>query len=330
MAKTEPSVPPVHQPYVSANEKTTEGTVRAVVLGIILSIVFTAANAYLGLYVGMTVSASIPAAVISMAILRKLMKTGSILENNLVQTIASAGVSLASGIIFTIPAFFIWNATRGDIAVPSIATISLISIMGGALGILMMIPLRRLLIRDEASHAAVPRRDGVRGGADRGRARRLDGPQGDRRSRRGRGLQDRHADRTLEREPDTGTACALEGIPGDGRDTGAAGRGLHSGAADFGGDAGGRRAGHAGAGADDRVLRFGQSESDLSLAGHGGRGNERRGDSLNLCALHRRGRGDDGRNIEPAEGDAVAGALDGLGGVAAAAVFQGRAGAHRS
>lgn len=149
----------MHQPYISAQEKITEGTVRAVVLGVILSIVFTAANAYLGLHVGMTVSASIPAAVISMAILRRLMKTGSILENNLVQTIASAGVSLASGIIFTIPAFFIWHATHSDIAVPSILTITFISLMGGALGILMMIPLRRLLIRDE--HHTLPYPEGT-------------------------------------------------------------------------------------------------------------------------------------------------------------------------
>jgi putative OPT family oligopeptide transporter len=147
------------KPYVAAHETTSEGTVRAVVLGVILSIVFTAANAYLGLYVGMTVSASIPAAVISMAVLRKLLRSGSILENNLVQTIASAGVSLASGIIFTIPAFFIWNITRGDIAIPSILTISFISIIGGALGILMMVPLRRLLIRDE--HATLPYPEGT-------------------------------------------------------------------------------------------------------------------------------------------------------------------------
>ncbi|HEY3296284.1 MAG TPA: oligopeptide transporter, OPT family [bacterium] len=159
MAKIESAAPPAHKPYVSSQENVTEGTVRAVVLGVILSVVFTAANAYLGLYVGMTVSASIPAAVISMAILRKLMKTGSILENNLVQTIASAGVSLASGIIFTIPAFFIWHETRGDIAIPSIAKISFISIMGGALGILMMIPLRRLLIRDE--HHTLPYPEGT-------------------------------------------------------------------------------------------------------------------------------------------------------------------------
>jgi putative OPT family oligopeptide transporter len=159
LAKIEAPPVAVHEPYVSAQTVTTEGTARAIILGVILSIVFTAANAYLGLYVGMTVSASIPAAVISMAVLRKVLRRGSILENNLVQTIASAGVSLASGIIFTIPAFFIWHQTRGDIAIPSVWVISYISILGGALGILMMIPLRRLLIRDE--HATLPYPEGT-------------------------------------------------------------------------------------------------------------------------------------------------------------------------
>jgi putative OPT family oligopeptide transporter len=159
VAQTNATPPTTHTPYVSPQAIMTEGTVRAIILGVILSVVFTAANAYLGLYVGMTVSASIPAAVISMAVLRKLLRRGSILENNLVQTIASAGVSLASGIIFTIPAFYIWNATRGDIAIPSILTVSFISIIGGALGILMMVPLRGLLIRDE--HATLPYPEGT-------------------------------------------------------------------------------------------------------------------------------------------------------------------------
>lgn len=136
-----------------------EMTVRAVILGVILGIVFTAANAYLGLYIGMTVSASIPAAVISMAILRNLMRGGTVLENNIVQTVASSGESLAAGIIFTIPAFFIWNAGRGDIAVPGIAEIGYVAILGGILGILMMIPLRRMLIRDE--HDTLPYPEGT-------------------------------------------------------------------------------------------------------------------------------------------------------------------------
>src|SRR5699024_11658617 len=86
-----------------------EFTVMGMVVGGILAIVFGAANAYLGLIVGMTVSASIPAAVISMAILRLIMKRTSILENNIVQTITSTGESLAAGVIFTLPALFFWN-----------------------------------------------------------------------------------------------------------------------------------------------------------------------------------------------------------------------------
>lgn len=145
-------------PYVSAAQTLPELSTRAILLGVIIGIVFTAANAYLGLYIGMTVSASIPAAVISMAVLRKLLRRGTVLENNIVQTIASAGESLAAGIIFTIPAFFIWHAANPEIAVPGIVKISYIALLGGVLGILMMIPLRRMLIRDE--HAALPYPEG--------------------------------------------------------------------------------------------------------------------------------------------------------------------------
>ena len=162
------------QPYVSAETVMAESTLRALVLGVLLGMVFTAANAYLGLYVGMTVSASIPAAVMSMFILRKLFKGGTILENNMVQTIASSGESLAAGVIFTIPAFFIWSAQGKDIEIPGLATIAFITLIGGALGILMMIPLRRMLIRDE--HDTLPYPEGTacaevliageRGGAD--------------------------------------------------------------------------------------------------------------------------------------------------------------------
>ncbi len=159
MATSEPLNKSQHNPFIAHEQRIPEMTARALILGIILSIVFTAANAYLGLYIGMTVSASIPAAVISMAVLRKIMRRGTILENNLVQTIASSGESLAAGIIFTIPAFFIWNATRGDIAIPSIGKIAYISMLGGVLGVLMMIPLRRMLIRDE--HGVLPYPEGT-------------------------------------------------------------------------------------------------------------------------------------------------------------------------
>ena len=96
------------KPYIPAEKVTAEMTVTSVIMGVILAIVFGAANAYLGLRVGMTVSASIPAAVISMGVIRVIMKKNSILESNLVQTIGSAGESLAAGAIFTMPALFLW------------------------------------------------------------------------------------------------------------------------------------------------------------------------------------------------------------------------------
>jgi len=96
-------------PYVPPEKVMPEFTVLSVVLGVLLAVVFGAANAYLGLRVGMTISASIPAAVISMGIVRGLLRRKSILENNMVQTIASAGESLAAGAIFTLPALFMWG-----------------------------------------------------------------------------------------------------------------------------------------------------------------------------------------------------------------------------
>ena len=96
------------KPYIPAEKVTAEMTVTSVLMGVILAIVFGAANAYLGLRVGMTVSASIPAAVISMGVIRVIMKKNSILESNLVQTIGSAGESLAAGAIFTMPALFLF------------------------------------------------------------------------------------------------------------------------------------------------------------------------------------------------------------------------------
>ena len=96
------------RPYIDANKVVPEFTFTSVILGIVLAVVFGAANAYLGLRVGMTVSASIPVAVISMGILRVILKKDSILENNMVQTIGSAGESLAAGSIFTMPALYMW------------------------------------------------------------------------------------------------------------------------------------------------------------------------------------------------------------------------------
>lgn len=142
-----------YEPYIPADQALPEFTAFTLILGAVLSVVFGAANAYLGLKVGMTVSASIPSAVASMAILRGIMHRESILENNIVQTIASSGESVAAGVIFTIPALFLWNTN------PSIAQIISISIIGGVLGVLMMIPLRRFLIVEE--HGTLPYPEGT-------------------------------------------------------------------------------------------------------------------------------------------------------------------------
>ena len=98
------------KPYIPADRITPELTVTSIIVGVILAVVFGAANAYLGLRVGMTVSASIPSAVLAMGIIRVIMRRNSILESNMVQTIGSAGESLAAGAIFTLPALFLWAA----------------------------------------------------------------------------------------------------------------------------------------------------------------------------------------------------------------------------
>lgn len=134
------------EPYIPASQTgLAEFTVQAVVLGVLLSFIMCAANIYVGLYAGMTVSAAIPASVISMAVLRGMLQRGTILENNIVHTIASSGESLAAGIIFTVPAlvllgiwetFNYWETT-------------LIAMAGGVMGVVMMIPLRRPMIIEQ-------------------------------------------------------------------------------------------------------------------------------------------------------------------------------------
>lgn len=143
------------KPYVPAEKVTAEMTVTSVIMGIILAVVFGAANAYLGLRVGMTVSASIPAAVISMGVIRVIMKKNSILESNLVQTIGSAGESLAAGAIFTMPALFLW-AEEGLCEKPGLVEITLIALCGGVLGVLFMVPLRNALIVKEHATLLYP------------------------------------------------------------------------------------------------------------------------------------------------------------------------------
>ena len=146
------------KPYIPADKVVPEFTVTSIVIGIILAVVFGAANAYLGLLVGMTISASIPAAVISMGIIRVILRRDSILENNIVQTIGSAGESLAAGAIFTLPALFLW-AEEGKIEFPSMITIFFIALFGGLLGVCFMVPLRQALIVEE--HGTLPFPEGT-------------------------------------------------------------------------------------------------------------------------------------------------------------------------
>ena len=117
-----------------------EFTLKAVLCGLFFGVLFGAANAYLGLKAGLTVSTSIPIAVLSVAVFRVLGRGGTVLEANMAQTIGSASSSLASGTIFTIPALFLWGI------VPTVQQVALLALCGGLLGILAMVPLRRLLI----------------------------------------------------------------------------------------------------------------------------------------------------------------------------------------
>lgn len=134
------------EPYISAEESPMELTLRVLIVGVVLGVLMTAANAYLGLYAGMTVSASIPAAVMSMIILRTLFDDVSILENNAVQTMASAGESLAAGVIFTVPALLVLGLWQ---EIQFIETF-IIALLGGLLGTMFTIALRRLFIVEEA------------------------------------------------------------------------------------------------------------------------------------------------------------------------------------
>ena len=149
---------PEFKPYIPADKITPEITLTSLITGVLLAIIFGAANAYLGLRVGMTVSASIPAAVIAMGVIRILMRRNSILESNIVQTIGSAGESVAAGAIFTLPALFLW-AAEGKTAKPEIIEITLIALIGGLLGVFFMVPLRNALIVKE--HGILPYPEGT-------------------------------------------------------------------------------------------------------------------------------------------------------------------------
>ena len=153
-----------YQPYVSADRKIAELTPVAILLGALLGIIFAAANAAVGLRVGLTISASIPAAVMAVALFKMLkvtgLKQGTILENNAVQTIGSAGESLVAGVIFTMPAFFLASfLPAGEEYAITAFTIFITALLGGMLGVLLMIPLRRFLIKDE--HGKLPYPEGT-------------------------------------------------------------------------------------------------------------------------------------------------------------------------
>ena len=145
------------KPFVPAEKNMPEFTATSIILGILLAVLFGGANAYLGLRVGMTVSASIPAAVISMGVIRVILRRDSVLENNMVQTIGSAGESVAAGAIFTMPALFLWASEWGT-AAPSLVEIAIIAAIGGCLGVLFMVPLRKALIVQE--HGVLPYPEG--------------------------------------------------------------------------------------------------------------------------------------------------------------------------
>ncbi len=149
-----------YKPYIPSSEKPLEFTLRACIIGSVLGILFAAANAAVGLRVGLTISASIPTAVMAVAIfglMKKLgARKGTILENNIVQSIGSAGESLAAGVIFTIPAFFLTSFILPEEYTITIFQIFITALIGGLLGVFFMIPLRRYLIKKEHGNLPYP------------------------------------------------------------------------------------------------------------------------------------------------------------------------------
>jgi OPT family oligopeptide transporter len=158
----ENTTPKAFKPYISATDKVPEFTLKAIVLGSMFGIIFGASTVFLALKAGLTVSASIPIAVLSISLGRKLFKT-SILENNIIQTTGSAGESIAAGVVFTLPAFLFLSVNEQGISSGNVYfqywTIFTLAVLGGMLGTLLMIPLRRSLIVKE--HATLPYPEGT-------------------------------------------------------------------------------------------------------------------------------------------------------------------------
>ena len=146
------------KPYIPADSKVAEFTLKSILLGALFGVIFGAATVYLALKAGLTVSASIPIAVIAISIGRKLFKT-TILENNIIQTTGSAGESIAAGVVFTLPGFLFLSAGSNGESFFSYWPIFLLAALGGILGTLMMIPLRKALIVDE--HGTLPYPEGT-------------------------------------------------------------------------------------------------------------------------------------------------------------------------
>jgi putative OPT family oligopeptide transporter len=151
---------PPHQPYIADDSRMAEFTPKSVLVGALFGLIFGASTVYLALKAGLTVSASIPIAVLSISLLKKLGGS-TILENNIVQTIGSAGESIAAGVVFTLPGFLflaVDPTTRESIGAPyfSYWTIFTLALMGGCLGVLMMVPLRRALIVKEHGNLPYP------------------------------------------------------------------------------------------------------------------------------------------------------------------------------
>ncbi|SOD96105.1 OPT family oligopeptide transporter [Spirosoma fluviale] len=151
------SPPPAHKPFVPATESPAEFTAKAVITGAVFGVLFGAATVYLSLKAGLSVSASIPIAVLAISLGRRFLNT-TILENNIIQTTGSAGESIASGVVFTMPGFlFLTNGSGADFF--NYWTILTLAILGGLIGTLMMIPLRRSLIVQE--HGTLPYPEGT-------------------------------------------------------------------------------------------------------------------------------------------------------------------------
>jgi putative OPT family oligopeptide transporter len=155
-ASTGAPAPPAFQPYVPASQSPAEFTLKAVIIGVLFGLLFGASTVYLGLRAGLTVSASIPIAVLAISVLKRLGGS-TILENNVVQTIGSAGESIASGVVFTLPALLFLLPYGPDYF--AYLQITLCAFAGGVLGVLMMVPLRRALIVKE--HGALPYPEGT-------------------------------------------------------------------------------------------------------------------------------------------------------------------------